>query len=64
MPMQVCEQVSLYGFAPWTKGSWAEDHTPYHYFDRVSGTTAVHSFPLAFKIFRLMAKHINMTVVQ
>eukprot|EP00873_Tetraselmis_striata_P018420 jgi/Tetstr1/438684/TSEL_027234.t1 len=57
---QVCQQVSLYGFAPWTKGSFH----PYHYFDRVSGTTAVHSFSLAFKVFRLMAKHLDMTVVQ
>ena len=60
---QVCQRVDLYGFAPWTKGSGhSKDSMPYHYFDRVSGVTEVHSFPLAFKVFKLMGQHANLTI--
>jgi hypothetical protein len=42
--LQVCDEVTMYGFSNW-RPSHAK--VPYHYFDRVKGTTAVHSFDLS-----------------
>lgn len=53
LALQVCEQVNLYGFMPYT-GAKGER---YHYFDKVTGMTSVHSFDLAYDVFKLLSLH-------
>ena len=36
---------------------------PYHYFDRVKGTTAVHSFDLSMEVFNTVAKRFSVNLV-
>ena len=57
--VQLCENVSLYGFQPF-KGDAKDDR--YHYFDRVSASLKVHSFDLAFEVFKLL-RDFNVTLV-
>lgn len=59
LAVQLCENVSLYGFQPF-KGTSQDDR--YHYFDRVSASLKVHSFDLAFEVFKLL-KSFNVTLV-
>ena len=59
LAVQLCESVSLYGFQPF-KGDSTDDR--YHYFDRVSASLKVHSFDLAFEVFKLL-RGFNVTLI-
>ena len=50
--LQVCEQVDVYGFSPYT-GAPGER---YHYFDDAAAATATHSFSLAWQILQRLAQ--------
>mmetsp|Transcript_28855 Transcript_28855/g.92128 ORF Transcript_28855/g.92128 Transcript_28855/m.92128 type:complete len:413 (+) Transcript_28855:166-1404(+) len=65
--MQFCKRIRLYGFSPWRPGLkkkgaglWA----PYHYFDMVPGSTAVHSFDLSIEVFKLLAQTADIQVLK
>jgi hypothetical protein len=59
LAVQRCENVSLYGFQPF-KGDSKDDR--YHYFDRVTASLKVHSFDLAFEVFKLL-RGLNVTLI-
>jgi hypothetical protein len=50
---QVCEDVHLYGFSPYSQEKTLVNR--YHYFDEVTGVTKHHSFDLAYEMFRQLA---------
>lgn len=58
--LQVCDEVTMYGFSNW-RPSHAK--VPYHYFDHVKGTTAVHSFDLSMEVFNAVAKKFKVNLV-
>lgn len=58
--LQVCDEVNMYGFSNWRP---SHDKVPYHYFDRVKGTTAVHSFDLSMEVFNAVARRFKVNLV-
>ena len=51
--LNLCDSVDMYGFSNWRP---SRSKIPYHYFDKVKGTTAVHSFDLSMEVFMEIAK--------
>ena len=58
--MQICQHVNLYGFDAY---QGKRRSYRYHYFDNISGFTDVHSFDLAFEVFKLMSQQ-DMLAIQ
>ena len=55
--LQVCDEVDIYGFAPWHDGDdqRAGGANKYHYFDGAIPRPGSHSFDLALYIYELFA---------
>ena len=58
--LNLCDSVNMYGFSNWRP---SRSKIPYHYFDKVKGTTAVHSFDLSMEVFIEIAKAHNVYLI-